>query len=112
MKNYAIVGFIYNQPCPLKCNFCCHTREVVGPERFSPEKLPSLIAAFGFLPQVIRFAFSGGDPFLYIDEIIDVMTKARALKVKQPFHVVTSGFWAKDPRYADSIIKELVSIGM
>src|SRR4029079_18528470 len=41
--NFATVGFIYNYPCPLKCNFCCHTKENVGEGRLHPGNVVPLI---------------------------------------------------------------------
>jgi Radical SAM superfamily/4Fe-4S single cluster domain len=112
MKNYAIVGFIYNQPCPLKCNFCCHTHEVVGREQFDSLQLVPILIEFSKHTSVTRFAYSGGDPFLYVDEILQIMSLARAEGVRQPFHMVTSAFWASDPSYATDILTRLKSVGM
>lgn len=112
MKNYAIVGFIYNQPCPLKCNFCCHTPDVVGKSKFPSEYASKVIIDFSKQKSVMRFAFSGGDPFLYLDEIKSAMRTARAQGVTQPFHIVTSAFWAKDQQYATDVLAELAGLGM
>src|SRR6185312_12642219 len=93
--NFATVGFIYNYPCPLKCNFCCHTKENVGEGRLHPGNVVPLILDFARYENVRRFAFTGGDPFVYIREILEIMRAARAAGVAQPFHMVTSGYWAK-----------------
>jgi len=110
--NCATVGFVYNQPCPLKCDFCCHTQEVVGPGRACPENITPVVLAFGKQPSVVRFAFTGGDPFLYIDEIISIMRAAREAGVSQPFQIVTSGFWAKSTEATDTLLGELRALGM
>ena len=112
MKNYAIVGFIYTQACPLSCNFCCHTKEVVGTGKFTPEAIVPLIVSFASQPSVTRFAFSGGDAFLFIDDIIEAMSKARTAGVTQPFHIVTSGYWAKNLDDTKAILTRLFAIGM
>jgi|GEM_PF-2227621 len=106
------VGFVYNEPCPLKCDFCCHTKENVGPGKLSPELLGPVIDQFSTIPSVTRFAFTGGDPFVYIHEILSLMRAARAKGVAQPFHIVTSGFWAKSEIGTQSIIYELADAGM
>jgi len=112
MNNFAIVGFIYNQPCPLKCDFCCHTKEVVGPGRLRPSNVIPIVLSFSRCPSVIRFAFTGGDPFLYIEEIIEIMEQARRADVKQPFHIVTSGYWATSEEATSSVLGRLHEIGM
>ncbi len=112
MRNYAIVGFIYNQPCPVKCNFCCHTKEVVGEGRLNPTNTTPVIIDFSRDPRVLRFAFSGGDPFLYHGEILQIMQTCRSEGVTQPFHMVTSGYWAKTPEATEEKLKPLRSLGM
>ena len=112
MKNYAIVGFIYNHPCPLKCNFCCHTAEVVGPGKLTPEKVAPVIERFAVHDSVVRFAFSGGDPFLFLDEIMLTMKTVREAGVTQPFHMVTSGYWADSDEVAMDILRPLFDLGM
>lgn len=112
MSNFAIVGFIYSQACPLRCNFCCHTPAVVGDGRFTPDEVARTIIEFAAQKTVIRFAFSGGDPFLFIDEIIYAMGVARDADVKQPFHVVTSGYWASSPSDTTILLDRLKQLGM
>ena len=110
--NFATVGFIYNYPCPLKCNFCCHTKENVGEGRLHPGNVVPLILDFARYENVRRFAFTGGDPFVYIREILEIMRAARAGGVAQPLHMVTSGYWAKTDAKAQTLLCELAEVGM
>lgn len=112
MKNYAIVGFIYSQACPLSCNFCCHTPTVVGKGKFTPDDLIPVILDFSRHPSVTRFAFSGGDPFLFCDEVIVAMRSLRRMGVIQPFHMVTSGYWATSDELTIDRLSELRSCGL
>jgi hypothetical protein len=106
------VGFIYNEPCPLKCNFCCHTKENVGPGRLTPENVLPVLINYATHRRVIRFAFTGGDPFVYIREIVTIMEAARSSGVAQPFHIVTSGFWAKTDAVTENWLRRLAYLGM
>ncbi len=106
------VGFVYNEPCPLKCDFCCHTKENVGSGRLTPENATPIVLGYAKNKHVTRFAFTGGDPFIYIEEIIKIMAEARAYGIWQPFHIVSSGYWAKTKEYTFAILTELHSIGM
>ncbi len=110
--NTASIGFVYNHPCPLKCDFCCHTAEVVGPGRACPENIIPVVLAFATQPSVVRFAFTGGDPFLYVDELMTIMGAARAAPIHQPFQIITSGFWAKSPEAADAQLGQLRALGL
>ena len=112
MTSLATVGFVYSEACPLHCDFCCHTREVVGPGRLSPEKIVPVIADFAGEPSVKRFAFTGGDPFVHYREILETLEACRALGVTQPFHAVTSGYWAKTADQVRDILVPLRTLGM
>ena len=112
MKNYAIVGFIYNHPCPLKCDFCCHTTDVVGSGRLTPAKVVPVAIDFATHDSVIRFAFSGGDPFLFYDDIVAIVSELRANNVREPFHVVSSGYWAISVEEARRKLAPLAGLGM
>ncbi len=106
------IGFVYNEPCPLKCNFCCHTKENVGPGKLTPANVTPVMVKYAKHPQVTRFAFTGGDPFLYVDQIIQIASEARISGVCQPFHIVTSGYWAESDAVVDRRLKALAKIGM
>lgn len=103
MRNTATVGFIMSHACPLKCDFCCHDRQVLGPGRLRRTEIESHLIAFGAEASVTRFGFSGGEPFLYFDDIVAALSSARAAGVTQPFSVVTSAHWAKAPGAAEKL---------
>ncbi|MBT9331669.1 radical SAM protein [Paracidobacterium acidisoli] len=110
--NSATIGFVYNAPCPLACNFCCHTQEVVGPGRAEPANVGPAMVRFAMQESVTDFAFTGGDPFVYYAEIIKIMVDVRRAGVRQPFRMVTSGFWAKSPEMALERLAALAGLGM
>jgi Predicted Fe-S oxidoreductases len=112
MRNYAIVGFVYSHRCPLDCNYCCHPKSIVGRTDLTPELVKPVIIEFSKHPDVVRFAFTGGEPFLFIEEIKQIMKDCRSEGVKQPFHIATSGYWATTEEYTAQILKELKSLGL
>jgi pyruvate-formate lyase-activating enzyme len=61
---------------------------------------------------VDRFVFTGGDPFVYFRDIVTIMKAARQKGVSQPFHIVTSGFWAKRDDIVDQKLRTLRELGM
>ena len=109
---YFTVGFVYNEPCPLTCNFCCHTKENVGPGRLGPDNVLPIIEKYAMHPSVRRFAFTGGDPFIYVRDITDIMRRSREAGVTQPFHIVTSGYWAKTDEIVEIYLSALQAVGM
>ena len=111
-RDAANVGFFYTHACPLRCNFCCHTAEVVGPGRFVPSRLVEIITDFARQPSVARFFFSGGDPFVYFDEIRAIISAAREAGVRQPMHLVTAGYWARSDAETTDLLAALHACGV
>ena len=74
--------------------------------------LLSCMEGFASHPAVLRFCFTGGEPFLYLKEIKAALLDARARGVRQPFHIVTSAYWAKDIDQVRAELAALKSLGM
>ena len=111
-KDSANVGFFYTSACPLRCDFCCHTPEVVGPGEFEPARLAEIIEDFANHPAVVRFFFSGGDPFVRIDEIREIIRTCRRSGVAQPIHLVTAGYWARSDGATSQMLEGLHDFGV
>lgn len=111
IENSATIGFIISHACPLKCDFCCHDRGTIGARRIDRATMRTSLLQFCAEPTVTRFAFSGGDPFLYFDDIVEVVASARSAGVVQPFHLVTSGYWA-DGATTEARLARLRALGM
>lgn len=112
MQDRAAIVFVLSYACPLKCSFCCHTRDVVGSKRMTSARMLEHMQRFGAEPSVDRFCFTGGEPFLYLDDIKDAVAKARQLGVRQPFHIVTSANWVEDAAQTRKVMEELHGLGM
>jgi MoaA/NifB/PqqE/SkfB family radical SAM enzyme len=112
MRDVANVGFFYTAACPLRCNFCCHTPEVVGPGRLSVPAVTRVIQDFARQPSVVRFFFSGGDPFVFLGEILQILAACRADGVRQPFHLVTAGYWARSEARTMDLLRRLHALGV
>ncbi len=107
-----MVTFVLSHACPLKCDFCCSNKEVVGPGRISRAMMESCLIGFGAQPAVERFAFTGGDPFLFLDDIMAAVGAARRAGIVQPFQVVTSAYWAKSRDHVLETLQALRQLGL
>lgn len=107
-----MVTFVMSHACPLQCDFCCSTREVVGPGRISRTMMTDCLVRFGREQAVQRFAFTGGDPFLYRADIAAAVRAARDCGVARPFQIVTSAYWAQDDGQVLSLLGELRALGL
>lgn len=112
MRNRSCVVFVLGHACPLKCNFCCHTRDVVGPKRMTRPVIADWMIKFSHHPAVERYCFTGGEPFLYIEDIKAAVREARSAGVQQPFHIVTAAKWAQDAVQVHDVLSELKDLGM
>ena len=112
MRDRAMLTFVLSHACPLKCDFCCSNREVVGPGRISRDMMADCLIGFGRLPAVERVAFMGGDPCLFLEDICAAVVTARRAGVTQPFQIVTSAYWAKSPDLALNTLDRLRQLGL
>jgi hypothetical protein len=74
--------------------------------------MEELMIRFGREPAIDRFAFTGGEAFLYLDDIKAAVSAARKAGVTQPFQIVTSAYWATGPGQVRAILGELRGLGM
>jgi MoaA/NifB/PqqE/SkfB family radical SAM enzyme len=112
MKNHILVGFNYTYRCPLKCNFCGNPKSVIGENEFTTQNLIELVIKFSNFQEVERFVITGGEPFLYIDDIIKALKIIRENNVTQPFRIVTSGFWATEDDKVEYVLNILKLLGI
>ena len=112
MRDLATIVFVLSHACPLKCSFCCHTRDVVGPARMTRAMMADWMQQFAGEAGVDRFCFTGGEPFLYLADIKAAVATAREAGVALPFHIVTAAQWVKDRDHAYEVLAELRSLGM
>lgn len=100
---------VYNMACPLKCDFCCHAVEDYGPIKFKPDFAAELIRQAGEMPSVNIVVFTGGEPFLYYDQVRELIAgKAPHLGAR----IVTAAHWATSKQAALDRLGPLVEAGL
>ncbi len=112
MRDRMMVTFVLSHACPLKCDFCCSSKEVVGPGRISRGMIEACLSGFGRHAAVERFAFTGGDPFLFLEDITAAVETARRGGISQPFQIVTSAYWAKSRDQVFRVLERLRQLGL
>lgn len=112
MRDRVKLAFVLSHACPLKCNFCCSTRAVVGPGRIKQQTIEDTLVKFAAEPAFLDFGFTGGDPFLYLADIKAALVNVRAQGVHQPFQMTTSAYWAKSDEGVEEILSELKALGL
>jgi len=105
------VDFLLTFKCPAKCNHCSNK---AGPERTGYMKLAD---AEGYLKtltktQPLQFVvMHGGEPFLYFEDLKQIVEKAKELEVPQRW-TITNGYWAKTNAIANKKLHELKKAGL
>ncbi len=109
---YKNLIFVVTEKCNITCDFC-------GPN-CSPDRKEFLDSAFMInqWKQFLEFAlptlvvFTGGEPFLYLDDVIETINKIKKDKPLTIIRIVSNGFWASSKARADQIVKRLKDAGV
>ncbi|HBC91454.1 MAG TPA: hypothetical protein DCZ10_00730 [Pelotomaculum sp.] len=97
-----------------KCNFTClHCGFSCGPcrnEKMSPEKAMEYITEASRDQNLKMVAYSGGEPFLFYDEVVELMSYSFRKKLKAG--IVTNCFWADSYDTAYHRLYKLKKLGL
>jgi MoaA/NifB/PqqE/SkfB family radical SAM enzyme len=84
---------VYGMACPLKCDFCCHPVEEYGPVKMKKEEAIAWIQEASTLPSFRLVAFTGGEPFVYYRELLEILEATAPCRL--PVRIVTAAQWAR-----------------
>ncbi len=105
------INYIVTDKCNIQCDFCAPG---CGPWRDQHLTAAIMINVFDKVSQlgpVPLVVFTGGEPFLYLNEVTHVIEHIRH-NSKTPIRIVTNAFWAKDSKRAVSILSDLKKAGL
>jgi MoaA/NifB/PqqE/SkfB family radical SAM enzyme len=108
MKSPLLV-LIYTVDCPLRCDFCWCSGNGYKPVKIRKEDAIRYIKEAAGLGVVKRVAFTGGEPFLYHAELVEVLDACKGL---MPARIVTSCYWAETREKALEKLRPLVERGL
>lgn len=101
--------FIYTFTCPAACRHCCFACSPARTEKMDPVLAEQIINSPYFMQEFQTVSFSGGEVFLYFDEITRLMETA---KDHYNIQCITNGFWGSDPVQAEKMIRRLKKCGL
>jgi len=101
---------VYGFKCPLLCDFCCHPLEEFGTAKMNPDEVIQWISSAISIPSIKLVVFTGGEPFVYYNEIISIMRATAETGLK--FRIVTSAYWAFSLEKAKSKLARLKEVGL
>ncbi len=108
MKSPLLV-LIYTVDCPLRCDFCWCPGDGYKPTKIRKEDAIRYIREAAGLGVVKKAVFTGGEPFLFHEELVEVLEACKGL---MPVRIVTSCFWAKTKELALERLRPLVGRGL
>ena len=107
---FSTLALVYTYTCTAACQHCCYT---CGPRR--DEKMPygtalALIRQASKLESMRTVAVTGGEPFLFFDELLGLCSKASSLGLE--FGCITNCSWATTISRAHELIHALRERGL
>lgn len=105
-----MLGLNVTMQCPLRCDFCCYSCHPKRTERMPLELALDLVEQASELGVFSGAGFTGGEPFLWFDELL--VTGELLREKGLPFNIVSAGHWASEPADAQEMIDALVDRGL
>ncbi|WBW49400.1 radical SAM protein [Peptoniphilus equinus] len=103
--NYKCLGLLYTRKCTENCTICCFNCSPKRHEKMHKKDAIKFIKAA--IDNGIRYiGISGGEPFIYLDEIEEIMNYFRDECI---FNITTNGFWAIEKGKTRNILERLVN---
>lgn len=103
------LAFGYSTRCNVRCEHCVAEGEAHSSSKMEHAKAKAILADLA-QAKVGGVSFSAGEPFLYIDEIRELLAECRRLGIYT--RLVTNSFWAKTAAVADGIVSQLIDNGL
>lgn len=110
-KETNVLVLNYTMACPLRCDFCCygcHSGRVA--QTMPVERAIDLVEQGAGLGVFSSIGFTGGEPLLYLDEIVEVAERADFLGL--PHTVATACHWAGTLDQAREAVDRLADAGL
>ncbi len=103
------LAFGYSTRCNVRCAHCVATEETPDAHKMELDQAKEIIHALA-RAGVGGISFSAGEPFLYFQEVVELVELCRQLGIYT--RVVTNSYWAKSVEAADSLVAELKGKGL
>ena len=107
---YNVLVLNYTMQCPLACDFCCYSCGPHRTETMDKQLAVDLIGQAADLEVFGAVAFTGGEPFTFYDELVELseVLSRRGLQM----HVITACGWATGESDPAERLRPLVANGL
>jgi MoaA/NifB/PqqE/SkfB family radical SAM enzyme len=107
--NFSCVTFIYTNKCNAQCSHCCLNCGPDKNDKFSPELVKDILISMQNR-DISQFFISGGEPFLFLEEIEEILSFAHSRGLK-PI-IGSNGFWGVSYEKSYNILSKLYLSGL
>ena len=103
------LAFGYSTRCNIRCEHCVATEDTPAARKMDHDTAKEIIVELA-RAGVGGISFSAGEPFLYFNEIAELVNLCGQLGIYT--RIVTNSFWAKTRESADRFVAELQESGL
>jgi hypothetical protein len=96
----------YTAFCNAKCAHCIVDSGPQRTERMSMRLAGELIDGAEDVPRLRTVVFSGGESFVYLEDVLQLCARARERGMQT--RIISNAFWARSPQAAAAVIERLV----
>lgn len=107
---YSTLGFALHKKCPASCSMCCFESNPYSKEELNLTTVRSYINQSKSIDMIKNISFTGGEPFLKYDELIELVLLAH--RNSKNATCVTNGYWATSYDIAYKKLNELKQAGL
>ena len=104
------LAIVMTDKCSASCDMCCFGCTPHGKMHLSTELMKDVIRQAGETKSVHSVGFTGGEPFLFFDQLKECAAYAKSLGLRVT--VNTNGFWGKNEKRALEMVLELNEAGV
>jgi MoaA/NifB/PqqE/SkfB family radical SAM enzyme len=106
MRNIA---FGYSTRCTIRCAHCVAADDITDNTKMELAKAQEIIRSMA-MAGVTGISFTAGEPFLYFDDLLELVTLCREKNIFT--RIVTNSSWAKNPEKAKQQLSMLKQCGL
>jgi len=103
------LAFGYSTRCNIRCEHCVAADDIPDNRKMDHDRAKEIIVEMAHAG-VGGVSFSAGEPFLYFNEIAELVKLCRQFGIYT--RIVTNSFWAKTAEASDSLVSELKENGL
>jgi MoaA/NifB/PqqE/SkfB family radical SAM enzyme len=112
-KLWRKAGLLITYKCNAECQFCYYN---CSPNQEGLMPVDTVISIWQSLKSLSenteKLHLTGGEPFLYYEHLVDILTKAKKQNLTPIDLIETNAYWATDDKIITDRLKQLDQLGM